>query len=60
VHLQWGPSMKGPGINCMKGRGKYKQYKNVLFKGWLLKGQTHFLQSKHIHIKNFQGKKGPV
>ncbi len=34
-------------------------FKNVLFKGWLLKGQSHFTQLKNICIKKFQWQKGP-
>jgi hypothetical protein len=40
-----------------KEKGKFKQCKNLIFKGWHLKGLTHVLQSKNIRIKNFKGKK---
>jgi chorismate-pyruvate lyase len=34
---------------------KVQTVQNVLFKRWLLKGQTHaLLQSKNIRIKNFK------
>ncbi len=32
-----------------KEKGKFKECKNALFKGWFLKGQMHFL-----HLKNVQ------
>jgi hypothetical protein len=52
--------MKGLGINYMKRKkASSNSVKNVLLKGWLLKEQTHFFQSKNIRIKNFKGKKGP-
>jgi hypothetical protein len=31
--------------------------KNLLLKGWLLEGQSHFLQLKNIGKKNFECKK---
>jgi hypothetical protein len=49
--------VKGPVINCMKKKRQFQTYKKVLFKGWLLKGKTHFLQSKNICTKNFKAKK---
>ncbi len=32
VHLQWGPFVKGPAINYVKRKDKFKQSKNVLLK----------------------------
>jgi hypothetical protein len=53
-----GPCVKGPDINYMKKKkGKSKQCKKILSKGWLLKGQKH-IASKRIF--SFKGKKDPV
>jgi hypothetical protein len=60
VHLQLGPCAKGPDYKPIwKRKAKFKQCKNTLIKRWLLKGQTHFLQSKNVRIKNLKGKKRP-
>ncbi len=68
MHFQCGrggdPVVKVLGINYMK-RKKANQMmtqniiKNVLFKGWLVKGQSHFTQLKNICIKKFQRQEGP-
>ncbi len=55
------PSLgKGLGINDMKKKRQVKLYKNIAFKGLLLKGQTHFLQSKNIRTKKIIRQKGSV
>ncbi len=52
-------------ITIHKGKGKFKQYKDILFKGWLSKGQKYFsgqsifaektVKTKHVQCKKITG-----